>query len=79
MMARSFAYRVVAVVTVLSAAALGACGSTTVDADCTKQCDDKKTQCVTACSDDACKSACTTTYDDCTTTCDVHVTTDGGA
>lgn len=76
-MHRLFAYAGAGVAVVL--AILSGCGSTSGSVDCKGQCGDIETECVQKCSDDQCKSKCTTDFDNCSASCDVHVTFDGGS
>ena len=67
----------------LSAAGLyAACGDTVTGNDCKLSCQDTKNTCVQKCSDDQCKTKCTTDLSNCTASCDSVTATpnkpDGG-
>jgi len=46
--------------------------------DCKVQCDDTRTTCVQSCKDDACKTKCTTDFNNCTASCGKVTVKDAG-
>ena len=60
----------------------GACGDTFQANDCKVKCEDADNVCVQKCTDDTCKTACTTDLDNCRASCDSITATppnpDGG-
>ena len=55
-----------------------ACGSDVTAKDCKVQCDDTRTTCVQSCKDDACKTKCTTDFNNCTASCGKVTVKDAG-
>ena len=60
----------------------GACDDTIAAKDCRVKCEDADNVCVQKCTDDACKTVCTTDLDNCRASCDSITATppspDGG-
>lgn len=56
----------------------GACNDTITGSDCKVRCHDIDNTCVQKCTDDACKTACTTDLDSCTASCDSVTVTPPG-
>ena len=59
---------------------LGACNDTIMASDCKVKCEDADNTCVQKCTDDTCKTVCTTDLDNCRASCDSITATppDGG-